>query len=808
MDRYICIHGHFYQPPRENPWLEAVEAQDSAYPFHDWNERITEECYAPNATSRILNDKKQITQIVNNYTKINFDFGPTLLSWLQEKQPEVYRAILKADQESQKCFGGHGNAIAQAYNHMILPLSNRRDKYTQILWGIRDFEHRFQRQTEGMWLPETAVDLESLDIMSELGISYTILAQHQAKQVRIINYGAWHDVSRGRIDPTMPYLLHLPSGRTISVFFYDGPVSQAVAFAELLQRGEKFADSILHIFSDKRHRAQLAHIATDGETYGHHHRFGDMALAYALSHIATNNLANITNYGYFLELFPPTHEVEIFENSSWSCIHGVERWKSACGCSSGGHPNWNQNWRAPLRNALDWLRDTIASLYEEKAKTLFKSPWAARDEYIDVILNRSAESINHFFIHHSLHLLTEEQKQTALNLLEMQRHAMLMYTSCGWFFDELSGIETVQVISYAGRAAQLAERLFATGIENQFLERLSQAKSNLPQYPDGRFIYDIWVKPSMVSWPRIAAHYAISSLFTTYEKQAKIHCYLVNCDNFEQLTSGNSKLIVGRGLFKSIITHEASILSFIAAHFGEQNITCGVREFNNEGDHKKMAEEIIAIFNRADFSGVISLFNKYLGQSVYSINSLFRDEQRWVLNQILENTLKEAELTYRQLYQRHAPLMRFIEELNIPLPEAFQTTAKHVVNAELKEALTKEKLKIKHINKLIDEAERGRISLDGVALGFALQKTIENMMEKFREEPNSLTKLEHLTQVMNITRRLPFYINLRQVQNTFYELLQIVYLKNKKLAEQGDPTAKAWVDFFSTLGNQLSINVA
>ena len=435
MERYICIHAHFYQPPRENPWLEAIELQDSAYPYHDWNERITAECYAVNAVSRILDSEDHIIELVNNYSKISFNFGPTLLSWLESKAPDVYLAILEADRESQKHFSGHGSALAQPYNHMIMPLANKRDRRTQILWGIADFERRFKRKPEGMWLPETAVDIETLDMLAESGIKFTILAPHQAAQVRRIGGRARRDVRGGLIDPTQAYEQRLPSGRRIALFFYDGPVSRAVAFEGLLSSGENLANRLAGVFSEDRDWPELVHIATDGESYGHHHRFGDMALAYALNHIESKPLAKLTNYGEFLEKNPPTHQVEIIEKTSWSCVHGIERWWSNCGCNSGGHPDWNQEWRRPLREALDWLRDAIAPPYERLSLKFLKDPWAARNDYISVVLDRSPENVEAFFARHGARAHSAEETTAALKLLEMQRHAMLMYTSCGWFFE-------------------------------------------------------------------------------------------------------------------------------------------------------------------------------------------------------------------------------------------------------------------------------------------------------------------------------------------------------------------------------------
>src|SRR3989449_3815983 len=385
MEHYICVHGHFYQPPRQNPWLEAIELQDAAHPYHDWNERITAECYAPNTAARILDSTDRIVRIINNYARMSFNFGPTLLAWLEQQAPEVYAAIVSADQESQARFAGHGSALAQAYNHMILPLANRRDKYTQILWGIDDVVHRFGRQPEGMWLPETAVDLETLDLMADLGIRFTILSPTQARRVRALSGGAWRDVSGGHIDPTMPYLQRLPSGRQISVFFYHAAISRGIAFERLLSNGKELADRLVGAFSAQHAGPQLVHAATDGETYGHHHRFGEMALAYALDSIETNNLARLTNYGAYLEQHPPTHEVEIIANTAWSCAHGIERWRSNCGCRTGGSREWQQTWRTPLREALDWLRDTLAPVYEQRGSRVLHDPWAARDDYLTVI---------------------------------------------------------------------------------------------------------------------------------------------------------------------------------------------------------------------------------------------------------------------------------------------------------------------------------------------------------------------------------------------------------------------------------------
>src|ERR1051325_5027132 len=405
MDRYICIHGHFYQPPRENPWLEAIELQDPAAPYHNWTERSTAECYAPNSVARILDGQGRILKLINNYSKISFNFGPTLLSWLETKAPETYAAILAADRDSQKSFSGHGSALAQVYNHVIMPLANSRDRRTQVLWGRSDFEKRFGRAPEGMWLPETAVDLETLELLAQTGLRFTILAPHQAARVRRIGERSWRELKGEPIDSSRAYRISLPSGKSLALFFYNGPIARAVAFEGLLSHGERFIERLYGAFSTQHEQEQLVHIATDGESYGHHHRFGDMALAYALDHIESDSQTTLTNYGEFLARQPPSHEVEIIEKSSWSCAHGIDRWWSDCGCNTGGHPSWNQQWRTPLRNTLDWLRDTIAPQWEHHSEPLLKDPWAARDDYIDVVNDRSAKNVENFFARHALRSL-------------------------------------------------------------------------------------------------------------------------------------------------------------------------------------------------------------------------------------------------------------------------------------------------------------------------------------------------------------------------------------------------------------------
>jgi alpha-amylase/alpha-mannosidase (GH57 family) len=761
MNRYLCIHGHFYQPPRENPWLEAVEVQDSAYPYHDWNERVTAECYAPNAASRILDTEGRIEQIVNNYASISFNFGPTLLAWLEVHRPVVYAAVLEADRRSAARFSGHGSALAQPYNHTILPLSTRRDKQTQIAWGLRDFERRFQRAAEGAWLPETAVDLESLDLLAEAGIRFTILEPHQAK--------------RQGLDTTVPYTVQLPSGRTIAVFFYDGTTSRAVAFEGLLSSGERFASRLLSTVPENPDRPRLAHIATDGETYGHHHRYGEMALSYAIHHIESNGLARLTNYGEFLAAHPPDQEIEIHERTSWSCVHGVGRWREDCGCHTGGEPGWNQAWRAPLRLALDWLRDELAPRFEEAAGEVLADPWAARDGYVDVVLDRSPERLAAFFDQHAARPLEAGERTRALKLLEMQRHAMLMYTSCGWFFNDLGGIETIQVLRYAGRVVQLAEQLFGGPVERDFLLRLARARSNVEANGTGRDLYRRHVRTSRVDLPQVAAHFAVSSLFHEYPSPAPIYCYSVERENGRTFRAGRARLAVGKVRILSERTGKAAAFAFGVLHFGDHNLNAGVKPFHGpEGqpEYEAMVSAVASAFEHGDLAQVIRQLDRFFGDVSYSLKSLFRDEQRRILDLILASTLAETEDEFRDVFLHHAPLMRFLQSLGTPLPKAFQAAAELVLNVDLRRAFEEPLVDSEEVERLLEETRALGVDLDTVGLSYALGKALEAMLAHLEKHPDDPGLVHRLESMVDLARSAPFQVNLWQAQNRCYGMLQ------------------------------------
>ena len=806
-NKYVCIHGHFYQPPRENAWLEEIEQQDSAFPFHDWNERITSECYGPNTASRILDAQERIIEIVNNYSKISFNFGPTLLWWMDKHQPETYRAILEADRLSRERFSGHGSAIAQVYNHMIMPLSNSRDKRTQIKWGILDFEHRFRRKPEGMWLAETAVDLESLDMMAEQGIQFTILAPSQAKRVRKIGDKNWEDVSGARVDPYKPYLCRLPSGQSITLFFYDGPISRDIAFAGLLKNGQGFAERLLGVISGDATKQQLVHIATDGESYGHHHRFGDMALAYCLHYIESKKLAQITNYGEYLEKFPPEYEAEVYENSAWSCAHGVERWRSNCGCNTGSHPEWTQEWRGPLRIALDRLRDRLIPLYEREMTKLTRQPWQARDDYIQIVLDRTEHNLGRFIEKHAVRPFNHEDKVRLLKLLELQRHAMLMYTSCGWFFDEISGIETVQIIQYASRAIQLARELAGEELENGFLEMLRQAPSNDPEFRNGVAIYERLVKPSSLDLFRVAAHYAIVSLFKNNVNMIELYCFAAKSKLYDFHEAGVQKLAVGKAGIKSIITHEENDIDFAVLHLGGHNFIGGVCEAGEMADKAfdQMHQDMKNAFQKSDIAEAIRFMDKYFGTHSYSLQHLFRDEKRRILNRILTSAMEDIESSFRHIFESHYPVMQVMRDLNIPLPSAFSTPVQFILNTDIRNELESDATDVERLKRLIEQMNKLSFKPDKTILSYVASGKIASLMQAFERNTENWTILSEIDTLFQVLKPLKLEVDISRAQNIYFSIGKALYHTNKEKALTGDGELHAWINHFERVGEHLHV---
>lgn len=801
MHKYICIHGHFYQPPRENAWLEDVEVQDSAFPFHDWNEKITAECYNPNASSRILDEDGYITDIVNNYTRISYNFGPTLLSWLEKKEPETYQAIIDADKKSRKRFSGHGSALAQTYNHLIMPLANRRDKETQVIWGIRDFQYRFGRDPEGMWLSETAVDLETLEILSEYNIKFTILAPRQAEAIKKLEESDWSDVSQGNIDTGRPYLYKLPNGKKISIFFYNGELSQAIAFNNLLSNGKNFAEKLLSGFS-KSKEPQLVHVATDGESYGHHHKHGEMALAFGINYIENNSDASITNYAEFLEKFPPEYEVKIKENSSWSCAHGIERWRSDCGCQTGGDPEYNQKWRRPLRESLNWLRDSLINIYLDETKRLLKDPWKARNDFIEIILHRDDKKVQEFFKKHGLDIDHNGKISKGLRLLEMQRHSLLMFTSCGWFFNDISGIETIQVLQYACRAIQLAGQTGGVEFEIEFIKKLEEAASNIPQEGTGADIYRKYVIPSRLDLMRVGMHYAVSSVFHGNPQSLSIFNYSTESGFFEIKEGGVQRLSLGKTTVKSKTTYSEKTFTYAVLYLGQHNIIGNISIDMDESTFNKMHDKIVRTFNESRIGDVIGIMQSYFGPDKYTIWHLFKDEKRKVLNEIMWKNLAQVENDFMEIYNRDYQFMSALLNDDIPLPNAYKLTLEYVLNTELMK-LFEEEMNLNKLNNLVNEFTKWDIKVtDEIALDHNAGVGIYKMIKKLEESDYSDKYLIQLNKVFKLLKDFRVKPNLRSSQNLYFKILQDIKSNHSDLWENTE-----WNKNFGKLGDFLGVKV-
>ena len=811
MSRSICIHGHFYQPPRENPWLEEVEVQDSAYPYHDWNRRVTSECYKPNTASRILDKKERIVDILNNYSRISFNFGPTILSWMEEKEPEVYQAIIEADKKSRERFSGHGSAIAQCYNHVIMPLASTRDKITQVIWGIADFENRFDRKPEGMWIPETAVDVETLDIMAEQGIKYTILSQHQAKRIRKKGEKKWYDLEEKEdlVDPKRPYLCTLPSGREITIFYYDMSVSKAVAFENILNNGEDFANRLTESFVEGEETSQIVNIATDGESYGHHHEHGEMALSYCLHFIESNDLAEITNYGEYLEKHPPDWETEILENSSWSCVHGIERWRGDCGCSTGGRPGWNQSWRKPLREALEWLKGELDRIYADNMAEFTDEPWKIRNRYIRAINERSEENMDDFFESQFSREIKIEERSRILKLLEIERNGMLMFTSCGWFFSDISGVETVQIIMYASRALQLGEEIERGDLGTDFESKLSLAESNMKSHGNGKNIYRKMVKPARLDLLRVCGHYAVSSIFRNYSKVHHLYFYTVKQNQFEILNIGNLTLALGNVNIRSRITLDSGEFSFAVLHMGDHNMLGGVEKNKPYQDFKSISDEIRENFEKTDIPEMIRLIDNNFRDHNYTLWHMFRDEQRDVVDRLLMPTIKEAEDQYRKHFENYYPIVIFMKELDIPIPRHLRLVVDLVVNSDLVKVLSEEEIDNDYLESVVKLVEKTDPNMDVKNISLLAKKRVTEQMRKLQDNPDDESRMEGIVNLLKTFKRLDLDINFREAQNILFDMNIRHFRKilEKFDEDEADEASRRKVDLFRELGDELGVNV-
>jgi len=788
----VAIHGHFYQPPRENPWFEAVETEESAFPFHDWNERIALECYRPNAYARLLDEKGKILEIINNYSSMSFNFGPTLLPWLEKNFSSVYQKILEGDREGLRKFG-HGNAIAQVYDHLIMPLANERDKETEVLWGMADFEKRFHRKPEAMWLPETAVNASTLRVLVKYGMRYLILSPFQALRMRPFGGKKWTDVPQGRIDSTQPYRCFIKdaSGKRlldqfINIFFYNGIISKEIAFGDLLKDGNAFSNRFIQFCQESKGKPQLVHIATDGETYGHHKKFGEMALAYALDKGLPTRGLEVINYGAFLKRFPPVYEVEIDEGprgegTSWSCAHGVGRWKEDCGCSTGGKPGWNQKWRKPLRETLDLLRDELSLIFEKEGEKIFKDVWATRNGYIEVILDRSPERVKSFFERYGFKDFDEKEKVKGLKLLEMQRHALQMYTSCGWFFADLAGLETVLILQHAARAIQLAEELTGQEIEKKFTQHLSQAKSNLPEMGSGDQVYQSLVKPRGVTPEKVVNHFAISSLFDGGDGEKKIFSCRVKKMDYDRMEKNGDLLVIGQVKVTSEVIPESKEFLFGLISSKEEVFrtwVAGVKDNISFGTLREKGREHLG---RGE-EEMTKVLTSSLGNQFFSIRDTFKEERQTLFQKLIRRELDEHCQIYADLFDRTRQVVEALAREGLEIPHEIRVAAEITLGNRLFQEINELKKDFKktkekgEIDRIIEEAKEHGYKVRGEKSLFVLREILMEKMNLLQESrgadlPRQAEQIEEVMAFLNVTKKWDFEIPLEEAQILMGQIL-------------------------------------
>ncbi len=810
---FLAIHGHFYQPPRENPWLEAIELQDSAAPFHDWNERINNECYNPNSVSKIVDSRNRILDVVNNYSSMSFNFGPTLLSWMENYAPLAYERVIKADIESVEEHNGHGNAIAQVYNHMIMPLANENDKQTQVIWGIRDFESRFGRKPEGMWLAETAVDDDSLRVLVENGIKFTILSPYQALKIREENHRDWIDVSWGNVDPARSYRYYIKSApeKYIDLFFYDGAISKSVAFDEILKDGNKFIKRLREGASDHRGYSQLVNIATDGESYGHHTKFGDMALSYVLRLRAKEEGFTIVNYAEYLEKHRSNFEVDIKQSSSWSCFHGVGRWKEDCGCSTGGHPGWNQKWRKPLREALDYLRDELATIFEKEGIHYFQDPWRARNNYVDVILDRSELIIKNFQKQNFVADLSEEQKVKAMELLEIQRQAMLMYTSCGWFFSEISGIETTQILKYAARAIQLAQGFSKKDIEKHFLELLAEAKSNFHEFGTGKDIFERFVKPATVTIKQIASLWAVSSLYQDFEEEEDVYCYKIKKHSYKKIQKGSSQLVMGHIEIQSRITLQKSNVMFALMQYSGGDFHCAIKEFGDESDYINIQKELFKTFMLNPLTEIIRALDEYFGKEYFTLKDIFIEERRKILEVMLKGKMSKFAQAYQEMYTDGKSSIYHMQNLGLSVPDEFKISAGYTLSRQFNDLIVHSSGFLDHevIQQAMDinfETKKIGIKIDKKATNTVFSQKVSQNISRLAQNLE-VQQAEATLEIFDNIEKLELDVDIAEAQNIyfnkiFHQLGEVIENMNKS----SQSLDKKFIIMLLDIGQKLNIN--
>ena len=779
---YLTIHGHFYQPPRENPWTNLIEIQESAYPDHDWNDRIAKQCYDTNGASRILNADGKIEEIVNNYEYMSFNFGPTLMSWIKEFRPKTYQRIIDGDKNSAKRLNGHGNAIAQVYNHMIMPLASEEDRITQIKWGIRDFESHFGRKPEGMWLAETAINMDTIVDMIQEGIKFTILAPTQAASIRHFENKEWDSVEFNNIDTTKPYRIYPKDGEGkklcdgyLDVFFYNGALSTAVGFEHLLRDSNTYIGKILSAHNPGGKDAQLISIGTDGESYGHHEPFGDMCAAYMFKRLSPQHNIKVVNYAYFLEENPPEYEVRLknahFEGTAWSCAHGVGRWYRDCGCATGSPPSWNQKWRKPLRDSLELLKETVDEIFlKETPKYTDTDPWELRNEYVDVLTAADGEQTQDFL---SQHLKADSNiardGSMLLQLLEMQKYSMFSYTSCGWFFNDISGIEPIQNMKYAWIAIELSQNFPNPVNVEKFLSILDGAVSNIDKRT-GKQLFVEYAIPDMNATHRLIA----DALFRQFNHCAnfctKVGVYdiTVKPQKFGKLNMFSVKLF-------NNFTWVEEIYQVLALknEFLDDYLIVLPAEFSLSDLEKEDLDGL----DKEDFE------EKYPDCYFLTLKDLFPDALVGLSEELTKKSFNAICTEFQEFPEKHGMLTELLYQKQVPLPDYIATPLKMSITAEVYDLLKKALVEydeslMKKINAMKRRVDEFNTSIKIKWIEERFKNRIHNLADKVKQE-NSAPTVESIKGLITIADMFHMDIDKTELENMAYELYMNYYDKYK-----------------------------
>lgn len=785
-NKYVIVHGHFYQPPRENPWTGEIEKQHSAYPFNDWNERIAAECYTPNTASRVLNEKNLINDIINNYEYFSFNFGATLLQWLEKHATNTYLSIIEADKRSRERFNGHGNALAQVYNHVIMPLANDDDKRTQIEWGIKDFAHRFGRQPEGIWLAETAIDQRTAEILMEYDLKFIILSPHQAEKIRAFNSQSWIDVSSGLIDTRVPYRIYYKDekGKTntkkhLDVFFYNAGLSSAVGFEHLLRDSVRFADSIQAAFDHWSPQKQAVIIATDGESYGHHEKNADMCFSSFVAREIHHRDFDLTNFGHYLEINPPQFEVVLKpgpngEGTAWSCAHGVGRWARDCGCSDGGMFGWNQKWRAPFRESLEYLRDQANAIYANHLKPLCKDLTKMRNDYIDVILDPSKKDI--FSKKHIKSTKKLKDSSLVFKLLEAQHYCQLMFTSCAWFFADISRLEPVQNLKYAARAIEILKEFSKKDIESEFLAILERAHSNVSEVPTGRDVYEKYVKPSVCSPEMIIGNYALESFILQEVKDMKMFSYTLHPVLHEKKTDGESP--VYKGMVKLTNDRTGFTDNYIYYLF--------VPSYREMRCYILNSDESLE-FNVSTVNTLEEKISSLAHHHFYSIKDLIGYDREYLMQLALKGEMQRLNRTFNEVYRKNIDLLETFKEYDLDLPNVLKeicsyalthTMHKEVDRLHKKKSTRRECTDYATIRELYGYAHRLGLKINPLYLENDINGVIISKMEKLKKRLDK-DLATSILEFLQFGEELALGLDHFQMQNIIYKLLteDIFYIK-------------------------------